>query len=245
LNIENGQEIEMGKAVGVIAAQSIGEPSTQMTMQTFHKGGVQTTDIVQGLPRVEELFEARTPKAEADIATVNGKVHIDRAQDNSAVITIVGEKDIVRDIVISDAKSILVSDGAQVKVGQVIYIDSDGFEKQAPFSGIAKIEGGILTLSGKMKAEESISVLPNIEILVNEGDEVKAGTQLTAGSIDPKKLADVAGLIVAQKYVLDQVQKVFNEQAVSIDDIHLEVIIRQRARLGRVLDSGDADYLVG
>lgn len=245
LNIENGNEIEIGKAVGVIAAQSIGEPSTQMTMQTFHKGGVQTTDIVQGLPRVEELFEARTPKAEADIATVNGKVHIDRAEDNSVVITIIGERDFVRDIVISDAKSILVSDGAQVKVGQVIYIDSDGFEKQAPFSGIAKIEGGILTLSGKMKAEESISVLPNIEILVDEGDEVKAGTQLTAGSVDPKKLADVAGLIVAQKYVLDNVQKVFNEQAVSIDDIHLEVIIRQMARLGRVLDSGDTDYLVG
>ena len=245
LNIENGNEIEIGKAVGVIAAQSIGEPSTQMTMQTFHKGGVQTTDIVQGLPRVEELFEARTPKAEADIATVNGKVHIDRAEDNSVVITIIGERDFVRDIVISDAKSILVSDGAQVKVGQVIYMDSDGFEKQAPFSGIAKIEGGILTLSGKMKAEESISVLPNIEILVDEGDEVKAGTQLTAGSVDPKKLADVAGLIVAQKYVLDNVQKVFNEQAVSIDDIHLEVIIRQMARLGRVLDSGDTDYLVG
>ncbi len=245
LNIENGQEIEMGKAVGVIAAQSIGEPSTQMTMQTFHKGGVQTTDIVQGLPRVEELFEARTPKAEADIATVNGKVHIDRAEDDSAVIIIIGQKNVVKDIVISDAKSVLVSDGAQAKAGQVLYIDSDGAEKQSPFSGVVKIEGGILTLSGSMKAEETVSVLPNVEILVAEGDEIKAGTQLTAGSVDPKKLADVAGLLVAQKYILDQVQKVFNEQAVPIDDIHLEVVIRQMARLGRVLESGDTNYLVG
>lgn len=245
LNLENGHDIEMGKAIGVIAAQSIGEPGTQMTMQTFHKGGVQTTDITQGLPRVEELFEARAPKAEADISTISGKVHIERAEDDSATILIVGRRKIEKDIVISDAKSVLVTDKAQVKAGQVIYIDSDGMEKQSPFDAVAKIEGGILTLMGSTKAEESISVLPNAEILVNEGDEIEAGTQLVAGAVDPKKLADVAGLLVAQKYILDQVQKVFNEQAVSIADIHIEVIVRQMARLGRVLESGDTKYLVG
>ena len=245
LNLENGNEVEMGKAVGVIAAQSIGEPGTQMTMQTFHKGGVQTTDITQGLPRVEELFEARSPKAEADISTIDGKVHIDKAEDDSATITIVGKRKMIREIVVSDAKSILVSDGATVKTGQVIYIDSEGSEKQSPYEGIIKIEGGILTLTGDMKAEESISVLPNVDILVEEGDEIEAGTQLIAGAVDPKKLADVAGIQVAQKYILDQVQKVFNEQAVPIDDIHIEIVIRQMARLGKVMESGDSEYLVG
>jgi len=245
LNLENGQEVEMGKAVGVIAAQSIGEPGTQMTMQTFHKGGVQATDITQGLPRVEELFEARAPKAEAEITTVDGKVHVDRAEDDSATITIIGDKEISRDYIVSDAKSVLVTDGATIKTGQAIFIDSDGMEKQAPFEGIAKIEGGILTISGRMKAEEVVSVLPKVTILVNEGDEVKAGTQLTEGSIDPKKLADSAGIQTAQKYILDEVQKVFNEQAVSISDIHIEVVIRQMARLGKVLETGDSEYLVG
>jgi len=245
LNLENGNEVDMGKAVGVIAAQSIGEPGTQMTMQTFHKGGVQTTDITQGLPRVEELFEARSPKAEADVATVSGKVHIDKAEDDSATITIVGKRLMSKDVVISDAKNVLVSDGATVKGSQVIYIDSEGSEKQAPYEGTVKIEGGILTLVGSMKAEESVSVLPNVDILVNEGDEIEAGTQLVAGAVDPKKLADVAGILVAQKYILDQVQKVFNEQAVSIDDIHIEIVIRQMARLGKVMDSGDSEYLVG
>ncbi len=245
LNLENGENIEMGKAVGVIAAQSIGEPGTQMTMQTFHKGGVQTTDITQGLPRIEELFEARSPKAEADISTISGKVHIEKAEDDSATILIVGEKKVVKDIVVSDAKSVLVTDGAQIKAGQVIYIDSEGMEKQSPFDGVAKLEGGVLTISGSMKAEESVSVLPNVDILVNEGEEIEPGKQLVAGAVDPKKLAEVAGLQAAQKYVLDEVQKVFNEQAVSIDDIHIEVIIRQMARLGRVLDSGDTEYLVG
>ncbi len=245
LNLEDGQEIAMGKAAGVIAAQSIGEPGTQMTMQTFHKGGVQSTDITQGLPRIEELFEARSPKAEAEIASINGKVHIDRAEDDSSTVTIIGEKDIVRDYIVSDAKSVLVSDGSVVKSGQAIFIDAEEMEKQAPYEGIAKIEGGILTLSGKMKAEEIISILPNVPILINDGDEIKAGDQITEGSIDPKKLADVAGILKAQKYILDQVQKVFNEQGVPIGDIHIETIIRQMARLGKVLETGDSEYLVG
>ncbi len=245
LNLENGQEVEMGKAVGVIAAQSIGEPGTQMTMQTFHKGGVQTTDITQGLPRVEELFEARSPKAEASISTVKGKIHIDRAEDDSATITIVGTREVTKDVVISDAKSVLVTDGAKVKNGQVLYIDSEEMEKQSPYEGTVKIEGGVLTISGTIKAEESVSVLPKVQILVNDGDTIEAGTQLTEGSIDPKKLAETVSIQVAQKYVLDEVQRVFNEQAVPIGDIHVEVVIRQMARLGRVLDSGDSEYLVG
>ncbi len=245
LNLENSKEIDMGKAVGVIAAQSIGEPGTQMTMQTFHKGGVQATDITQGLPRIEELFEARSPKAEAEIASINGQVHIERAEDDSATITIIGSKNIVRDYIISDAKNVLVSDGAQVKGGQAIFIDSEEMEKQAPYDAVAKIEGGILTLSGDIKAEEVITVLPNVNILVNDGDEIKAGDQITEGAVDPKKLADVAGILRAQKYILDQVQKVFNEQGVSIGDIHVEIIIRQMARLGKVLETGDSDYLVG
>ncbi len=245
LNLENGAEIDMGKAVGVIAAQSIGEPGTQMTMQTFHKGGVQATDITQGLPRIEELFEARSPKAEAEIASISGKVHIDRAEDDSATVTIVGEKALTREYVVSDAKSILVSDGAQVKGGQAIFIDADEMEKQAPFDSVAKLEGGILTLSGNIKGEEIISVLPNVPILVNDGDTVVSGDQITEGSIDPKRLAEASSILRAQKYILDQVQKVFNEQGVSIGDIHIEIIIRQMARLGRVQESGDSDYLVG
>jgi len=245
LNLENGEEIEMGKAVGVIAAQSIGEPGTQMTMQTFHKGGVQATDITQGLPRIEELFEARSPKAEAAVSNINGKVHIEMAEDDSATILIVGKKDLKKNYVVSGAKKVLISDGDGVKNGQGMFIDSDEKEKQAPFTGKVKIEGGILTLEGSMKAEESVSVLPNIEILVEEGEKIIAGTQLVEGAIDPKKLADTAGIKVAQKYILDQVQKVFNEQAVSIDDLHIEVIIRQMARLGKVIEAGDTNYLVG
>ena len=245
LNLENGAEVEMGKAVGVIAAQSIGEPGTQMTMQTFHKGGVAKVDITQGLPRIEELFEARTPKAKAEISSLTGKVHVDIAEDESATITIVGEKKLPRLYVISKATKVVIEDGQEVKAGQLMFIDSEEVEKQAPYDGKVFIDSGILRFEGKAKAEEVVTVLPGITLLVQDGDSVKAGQQLTEGSVDPKTLADTADILTAQKYILDGVQKVFNEQGVSIDDIHIEIILRQMARLGKVMDSGDTDYLVG
>ena len=244
-NLENNREIDMGRAVGVIAAQSIGEPGTQMTMQTFHKGGVQKIDITQGLPRIEELFEARTPKAEAEMASIDGKIHIEVAEDDSSTIILSGEKKMERHYIVSKAKKLLVEDEQEVKAGQAMFIDSDQVERQAPFDGTISLEGGILTINGRMKAEETIYVLPGIEILVEDGAEVKAGTQLTEGSLDPKKLADVADILTSQKYILDEVQKVFNAQGVPIDDIHIEIILRQMVRLGKVLDSGDSEYLVG
>ena len=245
LNLENGDLIEMGKAVGVIAAQSIGEPGTQMTMQTFHKGGVAKIDITQGLPRIEELFEARTPKAEAEIASVEGKAHVDIAEDESATITISGTKKLPRYYVISKAKKVVVENGQDVKAGELMFIDSEEVEKQAPYDGKITIDSGILVLEGVSKAEEVISVLPGIALLVKDGDTVRAGQQLTEGSVDPKKLADTADILTAQKYILDGVQKVFNEQGVAIDDVHIEIILRQMARLGKVVDSGDTDYLAG
>jgi DNA-directed RNA polymerase subunit beta' len=245
LNLENGKPIGIGRAVGVIAAQSIGEPGTQMTMRTFHKGGVASVDITQGVPRIEELFEARKPKSEAEIASVSGKVNIEHAEDDSATVIITGHKRVKRHYIVSGVKEVMVSDGDEVKSGQILYIDKEGAEKQAPFDGTITIEGGILKFIGNVKAEEVITVLPNVPILVKDGEEIKAGTQITEGSVDPKKLTDVANMLTAQKYILDNVQAVFSEQGIPIGDIHIEVILRQMARLGRVIESGDSDYLVG
>lgn len=244
-DLEQNKVIEMGKAVGVIAAQSLGEPGTQMTMQTFHKGGVQRTDITQGLPRVEELFEARTPKVEAEMATVSGKVSVETQEDGSAVVTIKGVRPLTRYFVVSDAKKVNISHESKVKIGEIMYLDHEGVEKQAPFDGTAYLEGGILRLEGQKKAEENINILPGQVLTVSDGDEVVAGHQLTEGALDPKKLATFTDIMTAQKYILDGVQTVFNEQGVSISDVHIEIILRQMARLGRVRESGDSSYLVG
>ncbi len=244
-DIEQNAEVDMGKAVGIIAAQSIGEPGTQMTLRSFHFGGAMKVDITQGLPRVEELLEARTPKAEAELTKIDGKVSIEKNEDGSGVITIKGTRTVSKSFVIGEAQKVNVKDGDKVKIGSVMYLDKVGGEKQAPYDGEIKIDNGILIVFGVIPAEESINVIPNFEIFVTDGQEVKAGTQLTEGSLDPKKLAEAADIVTAQEYVIRGVQDVFAEQGVSIDDVHLEVIVRQLSRMGLVLDSGDSDYLVG
>lgn len=244
-DVEQGELIEIGKAAGVIAAQSIGEPGTQMTLRSFHFGGAKKVDITQGLPRVEELFEARTPKAEAEISSVNGKVSITNADDGSSQVVIVGKKPLQRHYIVSSAKKVSVNDGDKVKMGQSLFIDAQEKEKQAPFDGTVKIDHGILTMDGSMDAEEVISVLPGFDLLVIDGQEVTAGTQITVGSIDPKKLAEYASITKAQEYVIREVQSVFSEQGVTIDDVHIEVIVRQMSKLGMIMDAGDTEYLIG
>ncbi len=244
-NNEINEEIEMGRAVGVIAAQSIGEPGTQMTMQTFHKGGVQRTDITQGLPKLIELFQARAPKVEAQISSIDGTVKVEIAEDDSKTLFIEGTKKVVRNFIISDVKKVSVKDGEKVKASQLLFISEEEEEKQAPFSGVVKVDSGIMTLEGEMKAEEKVKVLPGLDVLVNDGDKVYTGQQLSEGGVDPKKLASVAGIQKAQEYVLNHAQKVFAEQGVGLMDVHIEIITRQMARLGGVMESGDSEYLVG
>lgn len=244
-DIEADKLVEMGKAVGIIAAQSIGEPGTQFTLRTFHTGGVTKTDITQGLPRVEELFEARTPKAEAHIAKFDGVLKMTKLDDNSTVLNIVGQKPVERFFIVNKAKSVIVEDGATVKMGDALFIDYDGSQRQSPMAGKVTLDHGVLKIHGMVNAEETITVLPGFDTMVVDGQNVKAGQQLTEGAIDPKELAKVAGIDKAQQYIIHEAQQVFNEQGVALSDVHFEVIVRQMSRLGRVLDSGDSDYLIG
>jgi DNA-directed RNA polymerase subunit beta' len=244
-DIEQAKLVEMGKAVGIIAAQSIGEPGTQFTLRTFHQGGVQKTDMTQGLPRVEELFEARTPKAEAHIAKFEGDVKITKLDDNSTVINILGKKPVEKYFIINRAKSLAVDDGVEIKMGDALFVDYDGSERQSPMAGKISLDHGVLKIRGMVSAEETITVLQGFEVMVADGQHVIAGQQLTEGAIDPKEIAKVASIDKAQQYIINEALQVFNEQGVSLSDVHFEVIVRQMARLGRVHDSGDSDYVIG
>ena len=116
-----GKLVDVGEAVGIIAAQSIGEPGTQLTMRTFHTGGVAGDDITQGLPRVVELFEARTPKAVAPIAPFAGTVKIEEA-DRIRKITILGPDEQEETFSVPKRQRLLVEDGAQVEVGKPLVV---------------------------------------------------------------------------------------------------------------------------
>ncbi|MEX1061515.1 MAG: DNA-directed RNA polymerase subunit beta' [Patescibacteria group bacterium] len=178
--------VEIGSPVGLIAAQSIGEPGTQLTLKTKHAGGIAvSTDITQGLPRVEEIFEARTPKYEGILARQDGKISV-------------------------------VEEG----------------EKRKMF------------LVGKEGTEE-FDVPFGREILVKDGDKVKMGTQLLAGSLDPKKMVEIVGLAATQKYLVNEALKVYSSQGISLDDIHLEVVVRQMFNKLKVVEAGDTSLIPG
>ena len=196
INLAVGAPVNPGEAVGVIAAQSIGEPGTQLTMRTFHTGGIAGDDITQGLPRVEELFEARKPKRMATLSEISGTVSLEETRKNAMfAITVTNEA------------------------------EGDTRVYTVPFSA---------------------------GILVAQGDHVDKGQELTSGALNPHDVLRIRGVDDdefgrqgVRNYLVQEVQKVYRQQGVDINDKHIEVIVRQMLRKVRVEEPGDTDLLSG
>ncbi|WP_053955639.1 DNA-directed RNA polymerase subunit beta' [Inediibacterium massiliense] len=185
-NLATGESVNVGEAVGIIAAQSIGEPGTQLTMRTFHTGGVAGNDITQGLPRVEELFEARKPKGLAIITEIAGTVSINETKKNK----------------------------------EVMVTGNDG--------------------------EQRVYSIPyGSRIKVREGQIIKAGDEITEGSVNPHDILRIKGVAGVQEYLVKEVQRVYRLQGVDINDKHIEVIVRQMVSKVKLEDAGDTDLLPG
>ena len=186
MGLASRKEVDIGDTVGIIAAQSIGEPGTQLTMRTIHSGGVAgVADITQGLPRVEELFEARKPKGVAIITEIAGKVSIKDEKKRKEVI--VTSKD--------DSKTYVIPFGSKLKV--------------------------------------------------KDGDILEAGDQITEGSKNPAEVLAINGPQGVFEYIIQEVQKVYRNQGVDINDKHIELIARQMLKKVRVEDNGDTDLFAG
>jgi DNA-directed RNA polymerase subunit beta' len=185
-HLATGKLVEIGDAVGIMAAQSIGEPGTQLTMRTFHEGGVAGRNITDGLPRVGEIFEARRPKGEAVISSINGKVS--NIEDNNG----------------------------RYKVTVTNNLDTLSFD--TPFGA---------------------------RLRVKVGDKITSGAKISEGAVYPKDLLKYADVTAVQKYIIKEVQKVYQSNGASIADKHIEVIIRQMTRKVLIIDGGDTDMLTG
>ena len=186
MGLATREEVSIGESVGIIAAQSIGEPGTQLTMRTIHSGGVAgVADITQGLPRVEELFEARKPKGLAIISEIDGKISISDDKTRKEV-TVTGK---------DDAKKYTIPFGSKLRV--------------------------------------------------RDGDEIKAGAPITEGSINPNEILAINGPDGVYLYLVQEVQKVYRNQGVDINDKHVEVIARQMLKKVRVEDNGDTPLFAG
>ena len=234
-----------GEAVGIIAAQSIGEPGTQLTMRTFHTGGVAGLDITAGLPRVEELFEARIPKGKAEISHIDGIVEIIRGDGPTKVKVISTE---VYDISlgIPPKSEMLAAAGDTVAMGQVLArIEADGAttDVTAPVEGFLVKEKDGLVVRAKDVVEREYLIPHNAKILVDNGQEIRAGDAITDGPINPQEYLDTRGKDAVQRYLVKEVQKVYRSQGVTINDKHIEIIVRQMLRKVRIDQPGDVDLL--
>ena len=244
-DLARGTLIKIGEAVGIIAAQSIGEPGTQLTLRTFHTGGVAgVEDITHGLPRVEELFEARDPKGEAIMAEIDGTVHMfnDDGQRQLKLLA----KSVHRDEYKIPARvKVLVRDGDQIEDGAIIAKGKNGNEIVASKGGEVIRNDGRLIVRYEHRDERSYEIPASARLKIEDGQKVRAGDQLTEGSKNPHRILSILGRETAEIYLVEEVQRVYRSQGVNINDKHIEMILRQMFRKVRVKSTGDTDLLPG
>jgi len=299
-DLARGELVKIGEAVGIIAAQSIGEPGTQLTLRTFHTGGVAgTSDITHGLPRVQELFEARNPKGEAIMSDIDGVVEIIH-EDGLRRIRVVTSEVFEDKYEVKSNWKILVEDGDEVEAGtplashgkrqivattggkvswkerqvvihydrrkdtydikanwKILVEDGDEVEAGTPLANRGE-QGIVATTGGKVSREEREIVIryerreereyevpSSARLLVENVQKVVAGQQLTEGSRNPHRILRILGREATQSYLLEEIQKVYRSQGVSINDKHIEMIIRQMLKKVRLVSLGDTPFLLG
>ena len=246
-DLGRGGLVELGTAVGIIAAQSIGEPGTQLTLRTFHTGGVAYgSDITHGLPRVEELLEARKhPKGEAILVDMGGRIEIHRSEDGVRTAKVI-HSHLVRDTYpLKRGWKVLLEEGQEtVRNGEVIA--TRGKNKIAVETGgrVVWEEDGV-TVAYDDREEREYEIPSSAHLLVSEGQSVETGAQITEGSKNPHTILPILGREATQRYLLQEVQKVYCSQGVDIHNKHFEVIIRRMLAKVQVLKPGDTELLPG
>ncbi|MFW6075254.1 MAG: DNA-directed RNA polymerase subunit beta', partial [Chloroflexota bacterium] len=246
-NLATGHTVKLGEAVGIIAAQSIGEPGTQLTMRTFHTGGVLSADdITTGLPRVQELFEAREPKGKAILSEVGGTVQI-ISEDEARKVIVTSRDPISVEFEIPASHKVVVKDGASIKRGDEIAVSDN--EATPPITstieGDVAIDGETVRIFSENQETREYAVPYTAHIRIDDGDEIQPGTQITDGARDPDEVLHNLGRDDAQRLIVDEVQRVYRSQGVVTNDKHIEVIVRQMLRKVSIDDPGDTDLLPG
>jgi DNA-directed RNA polymerase subunit beta' len=249
-----GELVGMREAVGIVAAQSIGEPGTQLTMRTFHTGGVYMAggEITTGLPRVQEIFEARVPKNAAKISEIDGIVEILREGELRKVKVV--SSDLYSDRYdLPPGVEVLVSEGQSVEAGAVLARSPAAEGADLPATQVvARLPGRVvveranrISILYEEREEREYTIPATARLRVETGESIKAGGQLTEGPLDPQDILRILGPEAVQLYLVEEVQKVYRSQGVNINDKHIEVIVRQMMRKVVVDSPGDTPLLPG
>lgn len=247
LDLGTNKLVELGTAVGIIAAQSIGEPGTQLTMRTFHMGGVaESGDITQGLPRVEELFEARPPKHAAVLSDVTGVVTLKQTKTHT-FITVTGDKILEDSYHIPNSMKVQVKRGDKVKERQIIArsVVDKGVVRAKVSGTVASILKNSILVRHDSILEKEYKVSSKVSVIVENRQHVNSGDPLTAGHFDLRDLLSKTNVENVQKYIMSEVQSIYASQGQTINDKHIEIIVKQMFSKVRVMDPGDSLLLPG
>ncbi|MDY6868785.1 MAG: DNA-directed RNA polymerase subunit beta', partial [Chloroflexota bacterium] len=246
IDLGSGEMVKLGATVGIVAAQSIGEPGTQLTLRTFHTGGVAAGgDITTGLPRVEELFEARkSPKGEAIISRIAGTAHVIHSEKyTDQRIVRVEQSEIVSDeYEIPEDWEVQVKDEDEVEDGAVLATQDEAVIK-AQNAGRVRIADNNVIVSYEVKEAEEYDIPTTSRLIVSEGDKVEAGQPLTEGSLNPHSILRIKGRDACQQYLMREIQQVYRTQGQNINDKHFEVILHKMLGKVQIIRPGDSDYL--
>ena len=248
-DLGSGEMVNIGSAVGIIAAQSIGEPGTQLTLRTFHTGGTVRSggDITSGLPRVEELFEARQkPKGESVMTDIGGILRLTEREDSVRIATVIDSEVFSERHEIAADWDIHATDGKDIKEGAVI-ASHDAEDLRSSMAGTVHIEDNIVYIRSERREEQEYEIPANARLrkAIVDGMEVKPGEQLTEGSKNPHHILRVLGPDATQFYLLGEIQEVYRSQGVNIADKHFETVIRKMMCKVQITSSGDSDLLPG
>ena len=244
IDMATGQLVADHQPIGVIAAQSVGEPGTQLTLRTFHAGGVAGDDITQGLPRVDELFEARAPKGEAFLSEVEGIAQVWEDGDNY-VVQVTPQKGRVERIKLAGQK-VRVKSGTSISAGDVLASNEDeSLPLTAPFDGTVEVADDTLIVTSGTQAPVRYEVPGFKQVLVADGDQVEVGDRLTNGSVNLHQLMRLKGIEATQRYIVNEVLRIYAAQGQNIADKHLEIIVRQMFSRVQIDDPGDSPFVTG
>jgi DNA-directed RNA polymerase subunit beta' len=258
-SLATGVPALMGEAVGIIAAQSIGEPGTQLTMRTFHTGGIAGKDITSGLPRVVELFEARQPKGMAVLSEIGGKVELAQLPEGR-VVRVISTEEFSEEMDIPDTHRQTIKTGDWIDAGEAILsvkktamaaakkagtADELAEEIFAPVAGTVQVTKTAVRITWNESDEREYVIPAASEILVSDAEKIEPGAPLTDGPKNPQDILRIEGQGAVQRYLVDEVQAVYRSQGVQLHDKHIEVIVRQMMRKVRVDNPGDSDLLPG
>ena len=229
---------------GVIAAQSIGEPGTQLTLRTFHSGGVAGADITTGLPRVEELFEVRTPKGQAFLSEIEGVATVWEEGDHY-VVQITASEDAKVEFKL-EGRTPHIKQNGEVAIGDVIAANEDGADPiVSPIAGKVHLTKKLATILPSRQSVVKYDI-PNFkQVMVKDGDDIVAGQRLTNGSINLHELMRLQNVEATQRYIMNDILKIFASQGQNINDKHLEVIVRQMFSRVQVEEAGDSQFVTG